>query len=160
MTIAVGDKLPSITLFRLTDGAPEPFEAQGYLAGRKVALFAVPGAFTRTCSAKHLPGFVQLADAIKAKGVDAVACLSVNDAAVMNAWGLAHGATGKVDMLADGLGGFTRAIGLDSDMSERGYGVRSKRYSMLVEDGVVKIFNLEKPGEFGASSAETLLSQI
>jgi peroxiredoxin len=160
MTLSVGDKIPAVTLFRLADGAPEAFDAPGYFAGRKVALFAVPGAFTRTCSEKHLPGFVRLADEIRAKGVDAVVCLSVNDAAVMNAWGLAHGAAGKVDMVADGLAAFTKAAGFDSDMSARGYGVRSRRYSMVVDNGTVIALHTEKPGEFGESSAETLLARL
>jgi len=160
MTVKVGDRIPSTTLFRLVDGGPEAVTGGDYFKGRRVALFAVPGAFTRTCSQRHLPGFVAQADAIRAKGIDAVACVSVNDAAVMGAWGEAHGAAGKVDMLSDGNAAFAKALGMDQDMSARGYGTRSRRYSMIVDDGVVTTFNEEAPGEYGVSSAEHMLTQL
>jgi len=160
MTIAVGDAIPSVDLFTLRDGAPVAVSTKDLFAGRKVALFGVPGAFTRTCSAKHLPGFVAAADDLKAKGADAVMCLSVNDAMVMGAWGREHGADGSVVMLGDGLLDFTLAAGLESDMSAKGYGPRCRRFSMIVDDGVVTHMHLEAPGEFGATSAETLLGDL
>jgi glutaredoxin/glutathione-dependent peroxiredoxin len=129
-------------------------------AGKKVVMFALPGAFTPTCSAKHLPGFVQHAAELKKKGIDAVACLSVNDAFVMGAWGEAQGAGGKVMMLADGNGDFTKALGLEMDASKYGMGTRSQRYSMLVENGVVKQLNIEEPGAFSVSSAEHMLKML
>src|ERR1700749_1419463 len=142
MTIKVGDKIPSATLMEMQDGKPPPVSTDSFFAGKTVALFALPGAFTPTCSAKHVPGFVQNAAALKAKGVDAIACLSVNDAFVMGAWGKDQGAGDKVHMLADGNGEFTRAVGLEMDGSKFGMGMRSKRYSMIVQDGVVKSINL------------------
>ncbi len=160
MTIAVGDTIPSVTLFLLQDGAPVAVASDDLFAGKKVALFGVPGAFTRTCSAKHLPGFVAAAEDLKAKGIDEVMCLSVNDAMVMGAWGREHGAEGRVTMLGDGLLDFTRAAGLESDMSAKGYGVRCKRFSMIVDDGVVTALHFEPPGEFGETSAETLLADL
>ena len=160
MTIKVGDKIPSVTLTQMKDGGPKPVSTDELFKGRKVALFALPGAFTPTCSAKHLPGFIQQHDALKAKGVDAIACLSVNDAFVMGAWGTQQGAGDKVMMLADGNGDFTRAVGLEMDGSKFGMGKRSQRYSMLVEDGVVKALNVEAPGAFEVSSAEHLLGQL
>ena len=159
MTINVGDKLPQATLVKVTENGPEQVDAETYFAGRKVALFAVPGAFTPTCSAKHLPGFVDKAAELKAKGVDEVACTSVNDAFVMGAWGKASGAD-AVTMLADGNGGFAQALGLTMDGSKYGMGQRSQRYSMLVNDGVVEQLNVEAPGEFKVSSAEYLLDQL
>src|SRR5690606_22471587 len=128
--------------------------------GKRVVLFAVPGAFTPTCSARHLPGFVEKADQLKAKGIDTIACVSVNDAFVMDAWGKAHNCAGKVEMLADGNGDFTRALGLEMDATKVGLGQRSKRYSMLVEDGVVKQLNVEQPGAFEVSSAEYMLNRL
>jgi peroxiredoxin len=161
MTIKVGDTIPNVNLYRIGEnGGPESFPAHEFFAGKKVALFAVPGAFTRTCSAKHLPGFVQHADAIKAKGIDEVACISANDAAVMNAWGMAHGAPGKVTMLSDGIADFAKAIGLSVDMSQRGYGVRSKRYAMIVDDTKVADIAVEPSGEYGVSSAEAVLDRL
>lgn len=161
MTIKVGDTIPNVNLYRIGEsGGPESFPAHEFFAGKKVALFAVPGAFTRTCSAKHLPGFVQHADAIKAKGIDEVACISANDAAVMNAWGMAHGAPGKVTMLSDGIADFAKAIGLSVDMSQRGYGVRSKRYAMIVDDTKVVDIAVEPSGEYGVSSAEAVLDRL
>lgn len=160
MTVKVGDKLPSATLMQMKDGAPRPVKTDELFAGKKVVLFALPGAFTPTCSAKHLPGFVQHADEMKARGVDAIACLSVNDAFVMGAWGNAQGAGEKVMMLADGNGDFTKAIGLEMDATKYGMGTRSQRYAMVVEDGVVKELNVEEPGGYSVSSAEHVLKQI
>lgn len=161
MPIQAGDTIPNVNLYIIGDsGGPEAKPAHDLLGGKKVVLFAVPGAFTRTCSAKHLPGFVREADAIRAKGVDEVACISVNDAAVMKAWGEAHGAPGKVTMLSDGVAEFAQAIGLSTDMSARGYGVRSKRYAMLIDNGVVKDVWVEPSGEYGVSSAEAVLKKL
>ena len=128
--------------------------------GKKVVLFAVPGAFTPTCSLKHLPGFIENADELKAKGVDTIACVSVNDAFVMDAWGKSVGADGKVLMLADGSAVLAKAIGADLDLTDKGLGIRSRRYAMLVEDSVVKVLNLEEGGAFTVSSAEDILSAL
>jgi peroxiredoxin len=160
MTVKIGDKIPSATLMQMKDGSPKPVKTDDFFAGRKVVLFALPGAFTPTCSAKHLPGYIQLVDKIKAKGVDAIACLSVNDAFVMGAWGEQQGAGDKVVMLADGNGELTKALGLEMDGSKFGMGLRSKRYAMLVEDGVVKRLEVEEPGAFSVSSAEHMLEQL
>jgi len=159
MTIKVGDRLPETTLTKVAEGGPEPVGTD-YFKGRKVALFAVPGAFTPTCSAKHLPGFIDKAGDIKGRGVDEIACVSVNDAFVMAAWGKSSGAEGKVTMLADGNGDFAKALGLEMDGSKFGMGTRSQRYAMLVDDGVVKALDVEAPGEFRVSSAEHLLGQL
>jgi peroxiredoxin len=158
MTIKIGDKIPSATLMEMVDGKPTPIPTDSFFAGKTVVLFALPGAFTPTCSAKHVPGFVANYDALKAKGVDEIACLSVNDAFVMGAWGKDQKSDGKVHMLADGNGDFTRAIGLEMDGTKFGMGKRSQRYSMIVTDGVVKSLNVEEPGAFDVSSAEFLLS--
>ena len=160
MTIKVGDKIPSATLMQMKDGGPKPVTTSELFDGKKVVLFALPGAFTPTCSAKHLPGFIQNAAAIKAKGVDTIACLSVNDAFVMGAWGDSQGAGDKVVMLADGNGDFTRALGLEMDGSRFGMGKRSQRYSMVVDNGVVKELNIEEPGAFAVSSAEHVMKQL
>lgn len=160
MTIKVGDKIPSATLMQMKDGAPRPVKTEELFAGKKVALFALPGAFTPTCSAKHLPGFVQHADELKNRGVDAIACVSVNDAFVMGAWGNAQGVGEKVMMLADGNGDFTKSLGLEMDATKYGMGTRSQRYAMLVEDGVVKQLHVEEPGAFSVSSAEHMLKQL
>ena len=160
MTIKVGDKVPSVTLMQMKDGGPKPVSTDELFKGRTVALFALPGAFTPTCSAKHLPGFIQQNDALKAKGIDAIACLSVNDAFVMGAWGAQQGTGDKVMMLADGNGDFTRAVGLEMDGSKFGMGKRSQRYSMIVKDGVVTALNVEAPGAFEVSSAEHMLGQL
>ncbi|WP_440979714.1 peroxiredoxin [Sphingomonas pseudosanguinis] len=159
MTIKVGDRLPATTLVKVTPDGPEQVSTTDYFAGRRVALFAVPGAFTPTCSAQHLPGFVAQADALKAKGVDEIACTSVNDAFVMKAWGQTSGSAG-VTMLADGNADFAKAVGLTMDGSKFGMGTRSQRYTMLVNDGVVEQLFVEAPGEFKVSSAEHLLSEI
>jgi len=160
MSIKVGDKIPSATLMQMKDGGPKPVKTDDLFAGKKVVVFALPGAFTPTCSAKHLPGFVQNADAIKAKGIDAIACVSVNDAFVMGAWGEQQKVGDKVMMLADGNGDFTRALGLELDGSRFGMGKRSQRFAMIIDNGVVKELNVEEPGAFAVSSAEHVLKQL
>lgn len=160
MTIKIGDKLPQITLTKVTDQGPEAIDTASYFAGRKVALFSVPGAFTPTCSAKHLPGFVEKADEFKAKGVDEIACTAVNDAFVLGAWRKNSGADNSVTMLADGNADFAKAIDLVFDGSKFGMGTRGQRFSMLVEDGVVTQLNVEGPGEFRVSSAEYMLDSM
>ena len=159
MTISIGDKLPDVTLTKATADGPEKVQSGDYFKGKTVALFAVPGAFTPTCSARHLPGFVDKAAEFKAKGVDEIVATSVNDAFVLGAWNKASGSD-DVTMLADGNGELAEALGLAMDGSGFGMGKRSQRYSMLVKDGVVAQLNVEKPGDFGASSAETLLGQL
>lgn len=159
MTIQVGDKLPHATFTKPGEAGLEAVESEAFFAGRKVALFAVPGAFTPTCSARHLPGFVEKADALKAKGVDEIACTAVNDPFVMGAWAKASGAEG-ITMLSDGNGAFAEAVGLSFDGSKFGMGTRSQRYAMLVEDGVVTQLHVEAPGEFKVSSADYLLEQL
>lgn len=159
MTISVGDRIPTITLTKVTADGPNQVSSDEFFKGRKVALVAVPGAFTPTCSARHLPGFVDKADEIKAKGVDEIAFTSVNDAFVMGAWGKASNAE-AITMLADGNADFAKAVGLTFDGSKFGMGERSQRYSMLVNDGVVEQLNVEAPGAFEVSSAEHLLSDI
>jgi peroxiredoxin len=160
MTIKAGDKLPDVKLSTMTDKGPAPVQSGELFKGKRTALFALPGAFTPTCSAKHLPGFIQHADELRKKGIDQIVCLSVNDAFVMGAWGKQQGAEGKVIMVADGNGDFTRAVGLELDASGAGMGKRSRRYSMLVENGVVKQLNVENPGAFEVSSADHLLKQL
>jgi len=160
MTISVGDRIPDMPLTKATAEGPQPIQAGAYFAGRKIALFAVPGAFTPTCSARHLPGYVEKAGELKAKGVDEVAALSVNDAFVMGAWGQQGGAEGKVTMLADGNGDFVEALGLAADFSKFGMGKRSQRWSAIVDDGVVTALNVEDPGAFRVSSAEYMLDQL
>jgi peroxiredoxin len=158
--IKVGDRLPGAKLMGMGSKGPESVSTEELFRGKKVALFSVPGAFTPTCSAKHLPGYIDQAVAFKAKGVDEIVCIAVNDAFVMSAWGKSAAAEGKVRLLADGNAEFTRALGLEMDASKFGMGVRGKRLSMLVEDGVVRQLNIEPPGEFGISSAESLLQQL
>ena len=160
MTIAVGDKIPSAKLKTMTAEGPKDISTDDIFNGKKVVLFAVPGAFTPTCSAKHLPGFVEKAAQIQAKGVDTIACISVNDAFVMGAWGKDQKSDGKVHMLADGNGDFAKAVGLEMDGSGFGLGQRSKRYAMVVEDGVVKTLNVENPGAFEVSSADAVLKAL
>ena len=160
MTIKVGDRLPSANLTKATPEGPQPVDTDSYFAGRKIALFSVPGAFTPTCSARHLPGFVEKAEELKAKGVDEVACVSVNDAFVLQAWADSAGADGKVTMLADGNGDFAEALGLAADFSKFGMGKRGQRWSAIVDDGVVTELNVEEPGAFSVSSAEFLLGQL
>lgn len=160
MTIKPGDRLPAAEFTVMTADGQQKLSTDVIFSGRKVVLFAVPGAFTPTCSMNHLPGFLAAVDDIKAKGVDTIACTSVNDVHVMNAWGKASGADGKIMFLADGNGAFARAVGLARDLAASGMGLRSSRYSMLVENGVVKTLNVEdKPG-VNVSGAETILSQI
>ena len=159
MTIAVGDRLPDVKLVKATEEGPEQIQSADYFKGKTVALFAVPGAFTPTCSAKHLPGFVEKADELKSKGVDEIVATSVNDAFVMSAWKQSAGSE-DITMLADGNGEFAKATGLDADFTGFGMGHRSQRYSMLVEDGVVKQLNVEAPGDFSVSSAEHMLGQM
>ena len=160
MTIKPGDKLPNVTLTLATAEGPKPVSTDELFKGKTVALFAVPGAFTPTCSAKHLPGFKQQAQTLKGKGVDAIACLSVNDAFVMRAWGEDQAVGEDVLMVADGNGEFTRTVGLEMDGSKFGLGPRSQRYSMIVKDGVVSTLNVEEGGEFRVSSAEHMLGQL
>jgi len=160
MTIKVGDKVPSATFTTFGPDGPGPLTTEELVKGKKVALFAVPGAFTPTCSVKHLPGFKAYAAELKAKGVDTIACVSVNDVFVMKAWGESQGVGGDVLMLADGNGDFTRAVGLELDGSRFGMGKRSQRYSMIVDDGVVTELNVEQGGEFKVSSAEYMLAQL
>ena len=160
MTIKVGDKIPSVTLRVMSDDGPEELSTDEFFGGKKVVVFALPGAFTPTCSAKHLPGYVQQADAIRSKGVDAIACIAVNDAFVMHAWGNDQNVGDKVMMVADGSADFARAVGLELDGTARGMGVRSQRYSMVVEDGVVSSLNVEAAGKFEVSDADTMLGQV
>ena len=160
MTIAQGDKIPATTFKKMTDGGPADVSSDELFKGRTVALFSVPGAFTPTCSAKHLPGFVDSADALKAKGVDEIVCTAVNDAFVMGAWGKSAGADGKVSMLADGNGDFVKAIGLTMDATGAGLGQRGQRFSMIVKDGVITTLNVEEPREYKVSSAEHMLGQL
>ena len=160
MSINVGDKIPSATLMQVKDGGPKPVKTDDLFAGKKVVVFALPGAFTPTCSAKHLPSFVQNADAIKAKGVDAIACVSVNDAFVMGAWGDQQKVGDKIMMLGDGNGDFTKALGLELDASRFGMGKRSQRFAMIVDNGIVTKLNVEEPGAFAVSSAEHVLTQL
>ena len=160
MTIQVGDRIPSATLLKATAEGPQPVDTDSFFAGRKVALFSVPGAFTPTCSARHLPGFVEKADDLKSKGVDEIVCVAVNDAFVLQAWAQQSGAEGKVTMLSDGNGEFSKALGLTMDATKFGMGQRGQRWSAIVEDGVVRELNVEEPGAFSVSSAEFLLNQL
>ncbi|MBI1234426.1 MAG: redoxin family protein [Alphaproteobacteria bacterium] len=160
MTISTGDRLPDATFTVMTSDGPAKMTTSDVFAGKKVALFAVPGAFTPTCSAKHLPGYVEKAAELRAKGVDAIACTSVNDVFVMGAWGKDQGVGEDVIMLADGNGDFAQATGLVMDGSGFGMGKRSQRYSMIVKDGVVSELNIEEPGDFKVSSADFMLGQL
>ena len=161
MAVKVGDHVPAgITLRHLGPDGVKAVTTDEFFAGKKVALFALPGAYTRTCSSRHLPGYVQNAASLQAKGIDTIACLSVNDAFVMDAWGKEHGAGGKVVMLGDGSCEFTEAMGLTVDRREAGMGIRSQRYSMIVDNGVVKKINVEAPGKYEVSSAEAMLAQL
>jgi glutaredoxin/glutathione-dependent peroxiredoxin len=160
MAIQVGDKVPAVNLRVLTAEGPKELTSDELFAGKKVAFFAVPGAFTPTCSLRHLPGYVEKAAQLKAKGVDTIACVSVNDAFVMGAWGKDQKAEDKVMMLADGSGDFTRAVGLELDATRNGLGKRSQRYSMLVDNGVVKALHVEAAGKFEVSDADTMLKDL
>ena len=158
--IKVGDKLPSVSVREVKEGGVQEVSTDDFFKGKKIALFAVPGAFTSTCSVKHLPSFVNNADALKKKGIDAVVCTAVNDPAVLRAWAEQGNATGKVTMLADGNGDLARALGLEVDLTKAGMGKRSRRYSMVVDNGVVKQLNVEEPGAFGVSSGDHMLTQV
>ena len=167
MTIKVGDSLPDGTLTEFFDVqteacavGPNAFQVADLVKGKKIALFAVPGAFTPTCSAKHLPGYVAKAAELQAKGIDEIWCVSVNDAFVMGAWGRDQKVAGKVRMLADGAATWTKALGLELDLTARGMGVRSQRYSAVIDDGVVKKLNIEAAGKFEVSDADTMLAQL
>ena len=159
MTIKIGDTIPSATLMKMTDAGPEPVTTDALFGGRTVALFSVPGAFTPTCSAKHLPGFVDKAADLKAKGIDEIVGTSVNDAFVLGAWNKAGGSD-DITMLADGNADFVKALGLDADFSPFGMGHRGQRFSMVVNDGKVEQLNVEAPGDFKVSSAEHMLEQL
>jgi peroxiredoxin len=160
MTVSVGDRIPNLTLMKAAADGPQPVSTQEFFAGRRVALFSVPGAFTPTCSARHLPGFVEKAEELKAKGVDEIACTAVNDAFVLSAWSKHGEADGKVTMLADGNGELAQALGLEMDGSKFGMGRRGKRFSMVVNDGVIEQINVEEPGAFSVSSAEYMLERL
>lgn len=158
--IKVGDRVPAGTLTVVTKDGPQKVSAEDFFKGRKVVLFSVPGAFTPTCDAKHLPGFVEKAAELKGKGVDVIACMAVNDAFVMKAWGKSQNTDGKVEMVADGNADYTKALGLEMDATGFGMGVRGQRFSLLVDNGVVKQVNVEQKGEFKVSSAEHVLGQL
>ena len=160
MTISVGDRIPSVNLARMTADGPESVSTDDFFAGRTVVLFAVPGAYTPTCSAQHLPGYTSNVDALRGKGVDVIACLATNDVFVMDAWGRDQSTEGKVEMLADGSGEFTRAMGLEFDLSARGLGVRSQRYALVAEDGVVKTLSVDEGGGLDKSSAESVIATL
>ena len=160
MTIKVGDQIPSMKLMMATPDGPRETSTDEIFKGKKVVLFAVPGAFTPTCSAKHFPGFTQYAEAIKAKGVDTIACIAVNDAFVMGAWAKEQSSDGKVVMLADGSAAFTKAIGLELDLNGRGMGTRSQRYALVAENGRVTHLGVEQPGGFDVSRAEAILAHL
>ncbi|MCF8708814.1 peroxiredoxin [Rhizorhapis sp. SPR117] len=160
MTISKNDKIPQVTFTTMTANGPEGVDSDSFFKGRKVALFSVPGAYTPTCSAKHLPSYIEKAADLKAKGIDEIACTAVNDAFVMGAWAKASGAEGKVTMLADGNGSFAKAVGLEMDGSKFGLGTRGQRFSMIVNDGVIEELNIEAPGDYKVSSAEHMLEQL
>lgn len=158
--IKIGDKIPDAPLSCMQDNVPTPISSSEFFANKKVVLFALPGAFTPTCSRQHLPGFISLNGEIKAKGIDVIACLSVNDPFVMHAWGEQQGADNKVVMLADGSAKFTTAIGMQTDLTDKGFGIRSQRYAMLADNAIVKQLWLENPGKFETSAAEHVLKNI
>lgn len=160
MSIQVGDKIPSLSLQQKTDDDVTDISTEEIFTAKKVVLFALPGAYTPTCSAAHLPGYVVKADELKEKGIDSIVCLSVNDAHVMKAWGDDQNVEDRVLMIADGSAHFTRAVGLEVDLSSRGMGLRSQRYAIVVNDGIVELLNLEAPGKFEVSDAETILSSL
>ncbi len=159
MSISVGDKIPDIKMVKATADGPQPVQSSDYFAGRRIALFSVPGAFTPTCSARHLPGYVEKADDLAAKGIDEIACTAVNDAFVLGAWNKAGGSE-AITMLADGNGEFAAALGLEMDGTAFGMGKRGQRFSLVVNDGVVEQLNVEAPGDFKVSSAEHMLGQL
>ncbi len=160
MTIQVGDKLPAVDLQHMTDSGVETINSEDLFNAKKVALFALPGAYTPTCSASHLPGYVVASDELFAKGIDLIVCLSVNDAFVMDAWGKAHNADDRVIMIADGSAHFTRAVGLELDLDGAGMGVRSQRYAMVINNNVVEVLNVEAPKKFEVSDAQSILASL
>ena len=160
MTIKAGDQMPAGTFKRMTKEGPKDLSTAELFKGKLVVLFSVPGAFTPTCDAKHLPGFVQLADQLQAKGVDTIACMAVNDVFVMNAWGKASGVGDKILMLADGNGEYAKALGLELNASGFGMGTRGQRFAIIVKDGVAQHVNVEAPGEFKVSAADYVLKQL
>lgn len=160
MTIKPGERIPSVTLTTMQDGVPTPLRTDDVFAGKKVLLFALPGAFTPTCSNKHLPGYVALADGFAAKGIDQLVCLAVNDVFVMDAWGANQNIEGRVLLLSDGNGELTTAMGLEFDARRYGMGIRSQRYAMLIEDGVLTQLHVEEAGGFNVSSAEYMLETL
>jgi peroxiredoxin len=160
MAIKAGDRMPSGTLKTMTKDGPKDITTDDLFKGKKVVLFSVPGAFTPTCDAKHLPGFVQLADQIRAKGVDTIACMAVNDVFVMNAWGKQSGVADKIAMLADGNGHYAKALGLELDATGYGMGTRGQRFAIIVKNGVAEHVNVEAPGQFKVSAAEYVLGQL
>ena len=160
MTIQVGDKIPSVTLHHMTDKGPAEITTDEIFNNKKVVLFALPGAFTPTCSQAHVPGYLVKSDELFAKGVDQIVCLSVNDAFVMGAWGRDQNVEDKILMLADGSALFTQAVGLELDVVARGMGIRSQRYAMIVNNGIVELLNVEAAGEFKVSDAETILNSL
>ena len=160
MTIQVGDTVPSMKLMMVTSEGPKETTTDDVFKGKRVVLFAVPGAFTPTCSARHLPGYVQNADALRAKGIDTIACIAVNDAFVMQAWGKDQATGDKIVMLADGAAMFAKALGLELDLNARGMGWRSQRYALVAENGIVKHLAVEEPGGFEVSKAEAILNVI
>ena len=160
MTIQTGARIPEANLVKATADGPQPVTSSEFFAGRRVALFSVPGAFTPTCSARHLPGFVERADELKAKGVDEIACTAVNDAFVLQAWKESAGAEGKVTMLADGNGELANALGLTMDGSKFGLGQRGQRFSAIVNDGTIESLNVEEPGAFSVSSADYMIERL
>jgi peroxiredoxin len=160
MAIKIGDKIPAVDLQHMTDSGIETINSKELFSGKKVVLFALPGAFTPTCSASHLPGYVVASDDLFAKGVDLIICLSVNDAFVMDAWGKQHNADDRVMMIADGSAHFSRAVGLEIDLDATGMGIRSRRYAMVVNDAVIELLNVEAPKKFEVSDAETILASL
>ena len=158
--IQVGDRVPDVELYVMGPSGPETIKSEDWFQGKRVVLFALPGAFTPTCSGRHLPGYLEKADEIRSRGVDSIACLSVNDSFVMDAWRKDQGIEDEIEMLADGAGLFTSAIGLELDLSKRGYGMRSARYAMIVKDAVVTHLNVEAPGKFEVSNAATILDLL
>jgi peroxiredoxin len=160
MAIKIGDKIPAVDLQHMTDSGIETINSKELFNGKKVVLFALPGAFTPTCSASHLPGYVVASDDLFAKGVDLIICLSVNDAFVMDAWGKQHNADDRVMMIADGSAHFSRAVGLEIDLDATGMGIRSRRYAMIVNDAVIELLNVEAPKKFEVSDAETILASL
>lgn len=160
MTLKVGDRIPDVTLMRMGEGGPTPISTEAVFSGKRVVAFALPGAFTPVCSGRHLPGFLTHAAAIRAKGVDAIVCLAVNDAFVMDAWAKDQQVGDAILMIADGNGDFTRAVGMEEDRRDRGMGIRSLRYAMLVEDSVVKSVSVEQPGQCELSTAESVLETL